>query len=220
MYRELAAVISRIPFVYPLGRRVIRRYRRCTGPAALQDAAKREPIRLVIGASGVCKRGWARSEVEYLDITKEADWSRFFQPQSITAMLAEHVWEHLTPADALKGASLCYKYLKAGGYLRVGVPDGLHPDPSYIQHVKPGGTGPGAYDHKRLFTHETLSEQFQSAGFTVELLEYYDEAGAFHFKNWNPSDGLVHRSKRYDRRNGGTRLNYTSIILDARKVDS
>jgi predicted SAM-dependent methyltransferase len=51
-------------------------------------------------------------------------------------------------------------------------------------------------------------------------LEYYDEAGAFHFKGWNPSDGLVHRSKRYDRRNDGTRLNYTSIILDARKIDS
>jgi predicted SAM-dependent methyltransferase len=220
MYRELTGVLSRIPYAYPLGRKVIRTYRRYTGPTALYQAVKHDPIRLVIGASGVCERGWARSEVEYLNITKEEDWRRFFQPESIAAMLAEHVWEHLVPADAFQGATLCYKYLKRGGHLRVAVPDGLHPHPSYIQHVKPGGTGPGAYDHKVLYTYQTLSEPFQSAGFSVELLEYYDERGYFHFNEWNRADGFIHRSSRFDERNVNGNLTYTSIILDARKLDS
>lgn len=209
MYEELAGVLSRIPYAYPLRRRVVRTFRRFTGPASLQQAAKHSPIRLVIGASGVCDRGWARSDVEYLDITKEGDWQRFFRPASIAAMLAEHVWEHLVPSDASEGATLCYRYLKLGGYLRVAVPDGLHPDPSYIQHVQPGGTGPGAHDHKVLYSYRALSEHFQSVGFTVELLEYFDEAGTFHFNEWNPSDGFVHRSKRFDRRNA----NAAQIIL-------
>jgi len=41
--------------------------------------------------------------------------------------------------------------------LRVAVPDGFHPNPGYIERVKPGGTGPGAGDHKILYTYRTLS---------------------------------------------------------------
>jgi predicted SAM-dependent methyltransferase len=220
MYGQVAGALSRIPYIYPLGRKVVRTYRRITGPAALLRAAQHEPIRLVIGASGVCPKGWTRSEVEYLDITKEEDWERFFRPASITAMLAEHVWEHLLPSAAGRGAAACYRYLRVGGHLRVAVPDGLHPDPSYIQHVKPGGTGPGADDHKLLYTYRTLSAVFRLAGFSVDLLEYFDEAGDFQFNEWNPSDGFVYRSRRFDKRNAITPLTYTSLILDACKINS
>jgi predicted SAM-dependent methyltransferase len=48
-------------------------------------------------------------------------------------MLAEHVWEHLTEEEGLAAARACFKYLSPGGFLRVVVPDGLHPDPAYVE---------------------------------------------------------------------------------------
>ncbi len=180
-------------------------------------AGKAEPIRIVIGASGVHDRRWTPTQVEYFDITEEGDWQRFFNPGSVTAMLAEHVWEHLTPSDALQGARLCHKYLKPGGYLRVAVPDGFHPDPTYIEHVKPGGTGPGADDHKVLYNCDTFRAVFEKAGFRVQLLEHFDAGSSFHFVDWNSADGMIHRSRRFDARNKDGKLHYTSLIIDAHK---
>jgi predicted SAM-dependent methyltransferase len=199
------------------GRRLVSGYRVVTGPRLLRKAAKREPIRIVIGASGVHDSGWTPTEVEYLDITKESDWERFFKPASITGMLAEHVWEHLTPSDALQAAQLCHKYLRPNGYLRAAVPDGLQPDPSYIEHVKPGGTGPGADDHKLLYTYRTFKDVFEKIGFHVEILEYFDETGKFHSVEWDPADGMIYRSRRFDVRNKDRKLHYTSLIIDARR---
>ena len=62
--------------------------------------------------------------------------------------MAEHVWEHLSEADARAANRLCFRYLKPGGVLRLAVPDGLHPDPGYIDEVRPGGTGAGVDDQE------------------------------------------------------------------------
>ena len=80
-----------------------------------------------------------------------------------------------------------------------------------------GGMGAGADDHKVLYTCETFRGLFERAGFQVEPLEYFDSTGAFHAVEWDPAAGMIHRSKRFDERNQSGRLNYTSIILDARK---
>jgi predicted SAM-dependent methyltransferase len=56
----------------------------------------------------------------------------------------------------------------------------------------------------------------QEAGFQVELLEYWDEQGVFHFQEWSSNDGHVIRSKRYDIRNK-EKLTYTSLIIDGIK---
>jgi predicted SAM-dependent methyltransferase len=175
------------------------------------------PRRIVIGASAAFDPGWIPTEIEALNILRESDWERFFQPDSVDAMLAEHVWEHLTEAEALLGAQLCCRYLKPGGYLRIAVPDGNHPDPEYIEWVKPGGSGAGATDHKILYTYRSLGALFERAGFDVRLYEYFDETGRFHFTEWPPEAGLIHRSKRFDKRNRGGSLRYTSIVLDAVK---
>jgi predicted SAM-dependent methyltransferase len=136
---------------------------------------------------------------------------------SIDALLAEHVWEHLTPEEGILAGKVCFRYLKPGGYLRIAVPDGLFPDAEYIEFVKPGGVGPSAYTHKVLYTYITLQEVFRRAGFKVDLLEFFDEKGEFHYKQWDPDDGMIVRSMRfYDKRSFGT-LKYRSLILDARK---
>ncbi|HEX4070229.1 MAG TPA: hypothetical protein VHX68_03640, partial [Planctomycetaceae bacterium] len=100
---------------------------------------------------------------------------------------------------------------------RVAVPDGYHPDPTYIEWVRVGGSGAGADDHKVLYNCDSFRRLFESAGFDVQLLEHFDAAGAFHGVDWDPAAGTIHRSRRFDERNRDGRLNYTSIILDARK---
>jgi predicted SAM-dependent methyltransferase len=175
------------------------------------------PLRLVIGASGIYDDGWVPSDIGYLDLLNAKHWETFFNVASIDAMLAEHVWEHLTPEEGLVAAKCCYKYLKPGGYLRVAVPDGYHPDPAYIAYVRPGGSGPGADDHKILYNYVTFAELFEQAGFCVTPLEYFDVQGVFRRKEWREEDGRIIRSSRFDTRNREGGLNYTSIILDARK---
>jgi predicted SAM-dependent methyltransferase len=177
-------------------------------------------LRIVIGASGVSQRGWIATEADFLNLLSENDWTRYFEEGSIDALLAEHVWEHLSRDEGLLAARLCFKYLKPGGYIRAAVPDGLHPDASYIADVKPGGSGGGAHDHKVLYTHETFKALFEEAGFHVALLEYFDEQGDFHCSEWLPSAGRINRSKRFDARNVDGNLRYTSIILDAKKGDA
>lgn len=133
-------------------------------------------------------------------------------------MLAEHVWEHLTPPEARTALANCYDYLKLNSVLRIAVPDGYHPNPSYINYVRPGGSGPGADDHKVLYNVQTLTHICQSVGFTTICLEYFDENNVFHFTEWEPETGMVRRSSRFDPRNKETPLNYTSLIVDAVKL--
>ena len=178
---------------------------------------RRRRLRIVIGAGGIYDRGWIATDIEDLNLLKAEHWQRLFKPSSIDALLAEHVWEHLSEEDGYKAARQCYEYLKPGGRLRVAVPDGFHPDPKYIDHVKPGGCGPGAHDHKVLYNYLTFSRIFEEAGFRVEPLEYFDANGLFNFVNWQPEDGKIHRSRGFDDRNVVRPLSYTSLILDAWK---
>lgn len=176
------------------------------------------PLRIVIGTMGVYQKGWIPTDIEQLNLLRLEDWRRYFQANSIDAILAEHVWEHLTESEAYQAAKNCFIFLKPSGYLRVAVPDGYHPSLDYIKAVEPGGSGSGSDDHKVLYNYKTLAHIFESAGFEVNLLEYFDEGGIFHIKDWHDGDGLINRSSKYDKRNIDEKLNYTSIIIDALKA--
>jgi predicted SAM-dependent methyltransferase len=181
------------------------------------EVASGRPLRIVVGGGETRVPGWIHTDVHYLNLLKREDWQKFFRQESLDAILAEHVWEHLTSEQGLTAARNCFEYLRPGGCLRLAVPDGLHPDPAYREWVRPGGSGLGADDHKILYTHATLSHLLAAAGFEVELLEYFDEGGAFHATDWNPADGMVHRTRRFDERNRDGQLRYTSLLVDARK---
>jgi len=188
------------------------------GAVKLKHALKKNtPPRIVVGASGIFEDGWIPTDVHTLNLLKPERWKLFLKVQSVEAILAEHVWEHLTPSEGLIAAKTCYRYIMKGGYARIAVPDGYHNKQEYIDYVKPGGSGAGADDHKILYTYKTLSKVFCDAGFKVKLLEYFDENGAFIYNEWDPSKGMIHRSKRFDERNNGGQLNYTSLIIDAFK---
>ncbi len=172
---------------------------------------------IVVGASGVFEEGWIPTDVHTLNLLKPKRWLLFLKPGTIDVILAEHVWEHLTTTDGQTAATTCYMFLKKNAHLRIAVPDGFHPSKEYIDYVKPGGTGAGADDHKALYNYKSISTMLQQCGFSVKLLEYFDESGKFHFNPWDRKDGMVHRSSRYDERNSNGELNYTSLIVDAIK---
>jgi predicted SAM-dependent methyltransferase len=206
------------PPLFRLSKRVYFAWRRGVGTRRLRRRLKQRPWNLTLGAGDLVEEGWVPTEIYELDITRERDWQRFFAPGSVDAMLAEHVWEHLEPADAVEAARMCFKYLKEGGRLRVAVPDGGNPDPAYIEAVRVGGTGPGADDHKALYTSKTLAELFAGAGFDVRLVEYHDEAGRLQSLDRDEADGIIHRSASRTPE-AGERVE-SSLILDAVKGGS
>ncbi len=179
--------------------------------------AQAKQVRVVLGAGPVESPGWIMTDADTLNVASRRDWKRVFARSRAEALMAEHVWEHLTLPEAARANQNCFRFLKPGGRLRLAVPDGLHPDPKYREHVRPGGSGPGAEDHKVLYDFRLLSKLLTDAGFRVTLLEYWDQGGKFMFHEWSSAEGHVRRSKRYDPRNQDGSLTYTSLIVDAIK---
>lgn len=214
----------KVPVVYPTLKWFRDCWRSTFGPRTLkrqvdEKSSRGEPIRIIIGAGGVRPdEGWLPTNVQNLNLLVEEQWKRIFGENRLDNVFAEHVWEHLTPADAKAGAARCYSYLKPGGRLRIAVPDGNHPDPDYIEFVRPGGPGPGSWDHKVLYTYDMLRSMLESVGFKVDLLEYYDAAGNFHRAEWDPKEGRVMRCHGWtEKKTNGGIMQYTSLIADARK---
>jgi predicted SAM-dependent methyltransferase len=176
-------------------------------------------MKIIVGAQSTQYFGWVSLQKYDLDIRDERSWARRFLPNSFDAVLAEHVLEHLTFDEAAEAARNCFKYLKPDGYFRVAVPDGFHPEPNYINWVRPM-TGWNGDDHKFLFNHRNLTEMLLDAGFSVRLLEWYDENGVFHKQKWSNSDGAISRSANtlWSKFLGiVVNAEYTSLIVDAYK---
>jgi predicted SAM-dependent methyltransferase len=177
-------------------------------------------MKIIVGAGGTRYYGWVSLEERDLDITQRVQWAKRFAPASLEAILAEHVFEHLTLEEARAAALNCFDYLKPGGYLRVAVPDGLHPDQQYIAWVRPG-TGWNGDDHKVMWDYRSLSRLLTGVGFNVRVLECWDEQGKFRVNDWSHADGYI--SRCYGGPWSTCFLNlvvgaqYTSLIIDAVK---
>lgn len=215
---KMKKLIKKIPFLYAIAKKVrmLQNYIRLKNKKYIfkTQLKNKKPIKIVIGASGKFESGWIPTEQSFLNLLKYEDWEKYFLINSIDSIMSEHVWEHLTQEEGLLAAQNCYKYLKDGGTIRIAVPDGYHPDKSYIEKVDVG-----ADDHKILYTHKSLASIFKEAGFEVTLLEYFDEDGVFHYKEWDYNNGRIYRSSNLDERNKVNKLSYTSIILDAQKYE-
>lgn len=174
--------------------------------------------KLNVGSGNVeFDKEWFSCDINLLNLTKRSDWFRLLGFTKVNNIFAEHVWEHLSDEDTYLANQNCYKFLKKNGRLRIAVPDGNHPNKDYIDYVKPNGIGIGSDDHKILYNYCSMKKRLEEVGFRVELLEYWDENGKFHYKDWTNEYGKVRRSRRYDSRNSNGELNYTSLIIDAIK---
>lgn len=170
----------------------------------------------VIGAPTTSYSGWLTTDIASLDILDPKDWNSVFPVESIDKILAEHVFEHLTAEQFRAFLRVVQVFLSPRGSVRVAVPDGFHPDPAYIEYVRPGGSGPGAHDHKVLYDYLEFTRILAEEGWEYVLLEYFDEQGEFHRTKWSEADGFVGRSAAYDSRNKERPLSYTSLIVDFR----
>ena len=187
------------------------------------------PVRLVVGAgpgteliasAGSVHEGWILTDHATLNALDANDWARVFEAGVISRIFAEHVVEHWTTEGLRTFLGITRQYLTRDGNLRIAVPDGYHPDQSYIEEVKPGGTGPGSDDHKVLYNYQTLTAIFNSEDWDYDLLEYFDEQHKFHRKSWDKADGFVERAELTDPRNIERPFAYTSLILDAHPRNS
>lgn len=155
--------------------------------------------KIIVGAAETRQRGWFSTNEQWLDITKEADWNRiFYKENSISNIVAEHVVEHLTREEAIIALKLMNRYLIKGGQVRIAVPDGYNPSVEYIQHVKVGGIGDDADDHKQLLNVDTLSGLLHLAGFDTSHVEGYTKEGNLVEKRWDATEGFVLRSRQND----------------------
>lgn len=196
-------------------RKVIRFLRRAARRRELrQRAAASDPLAVVLGAGATQYPGWLNTDRDLLDLCVDADWARLFAPASLDRLLCEHVLEHLTLDRNRLALTNCFRYLKPGGRLRIAVPDGNRRDSVYRAEVTPPRDG-----HELLFTLESLSALLGETGFRVQPLEWFDESDHFHARAWNPEDGMILRSRRFDRQPDFRRedLFYTSLIVDAVK---
>lgn len=179
-------------------------------------------MKIIIGAGKTSYDGWISTQESELNLLCREDFERQFSLEKPTAFLAEHVWEHMTFEEGCEAAKNCFDFLAPGGYIRAAVPDANFRNEWYQSIVRVGGNGDPnhpAFTHKIVYDYRKFTEVFFRAGFQVELLEWCDEAGVFHHRDWDPKDGKIGRSLRFDTRNTGGKLGMVSIILDAKKPD-
>ncbi len=175
-------------------------------------------LRVIIGSAHIGYPGWIDTDHDILDILKEEEWHYLLGEKQIDLLLSEHVLEHIDQGRQLSCLELCYKFLKPGGIFRLAVPDGYRIDDLYREEIMPPKDG-----HTMVFDYLSLQEILHAAGFRTTLLEYFDENGIFHAREWDPELGMVRRSARFDNQDqfqiqsGERNLKYTSLIIDAVK---
>ncbi|NEP77367.1 MAG: hypothetical protein F6K39_03770 [Okeania sp. SIO3B3] len=149
-------------------------------------------MQVVLGAGGEGLEGWKNTDIDQLDIRDGLSWSRLFYPASLDNLLAEHVLEHLTLEEALTAFQHIYSYMRQGGVFRIAVPDAYHPSLYYRELVKPGGLET-PFEHKAFLDYKVLTMLAHKSGFVVNLLEYFDENGNFHQKDYSEESGVIRR---------------------------
>lgn len=182
-----------------------------------QAVSSGAPLKIVLGGTAPAP-DWFGSDIGFFDATRAAAWEALVgREEAVDRLLAEHVFEHIPPELIPAVLENAFRYLKPGGTIRIAVPDGHNPNPDYIRNVEPGGIGPGADDHKQLFTIESLSAALEAAGFRVEPGEWFDSAGSFHEEPWSEDRGNIYRCKRHGTPDKSFPSSHLSLLVDGIK---
>lgn len=176
----------------------------------LDETLYKTATKIILGCgprSATRNPGWLPTDRYVIDVTNKETLLKWWEPGTITAFLAEHVWEHLTEDEAINANAIIFEFLKPGGWFRVAVPDGYNPDPAHIEHIKVGGDN---QYHQQLYNYKSMTSQLEKAGFKIDLIEYYDEHGKFNTTPWDEAKGFVKRTSR-------TKKRVPSLLIDATK---
>ena len=125
----------------------------------------------------------------------------------------------MTPNETHKALCNICRHLNDGGQIRIAVPDGYNPSEEYIEHVRVGGRGDDAADHKQLFDQDSLKKYLMDAGLrSIEVVEGYDKDGFLTSNSWSSENGYIRRSRQNgDSVDWGFPDASTSLIVDAWK---
>jgi tRNA (mo5U34)-methyltransferase len=165
-----------------------------------------KPHKFVLGPATVAHEGWDIVNVGDFLHTSTNDLKVAFEAADVvTNIVTEHWLDKLSESDRRTALRKIFALLNPGGRCRIAIPDPVAPD---IANCPTGSNAP------RL-SFKALSTDLTSCGFSIEPLEWFDEAGCFQRRPWNPAEGMISRSADNDSRNSGGKLRCTSIIVDA-----
>lgn len=69
--------------------------------------------KVVVGAEGYNNNpGWLHTNEDELNLLKRETWLNKFQPNSLSVILAEHVWEHLSYEEGIEAAKYALSFYK------------------------------------------------------------------------------------------------------------
>ncbi|MCK4664232.1 MAG: methyltransferase domain-containing protein [Bacteroidales bacterium] len=172
-------------------------------------------VNVIIGAGDTKYDNWINTDYPFFDITNKKHWEYLFNNKKANRILSEHVLEHFYENEVKFILQQVYLYLQPTGNIRIAVPDSNHPNPDYIEYVRPGGSGAGADDHKSFWNYKTLGNLLQNIGYKVNLLEYCDGNNKIIFKDFNNNNGIIQRS--FSKGFKCDIKDYSSLIIDAYK---
>lgn len=144
--------------------------------------ARRVPLRLHLGSGRSPKTGWVNVDLfgDRVDLAWNLHRPLPFEDDSVDAAFHEHLLEHFTLRKGTALTQECYRVLKPGGVLRVGVPDAAAYVQSYLQEggapiasAYPGRPTPllamqevfYRHGHRTMYDFDTLALVCNAAGF-------------------------------------------------------
>lgn len=154
----------------PIQRRRIKRIKQRPGPLLLH-----------LGSGGEPKGGWVN--IDLVGDPVEAAWNVAhgipFDDTSVDAIFHEHLFEHITLEQGATLMDECFRVLKPGGILQIGVPDAGElirsylGDGTYLEALHPNrpsrliGVQELFYWHRHtaMYDDETLALQVRAGGF-------------------------------------------------------
>jgi predicted SAM-dependent methyltransferase len=114
---------------------------------AARLAASTSPLHLHLGCGGIRKEGWLNVDLvgDPVDLAWDLAKPLPFADGSVDAVFHEHLLEHLPLAAGLSFTQECFRVLRPGGIIRVGVPDAgrllrsyVDPNDDYLDRLHPG----------------------------------------------------------------------------------
>ena len=146
------------------------------------EIARRIPLQLHLGSARSPKAGWVN--IDLLGDPVDFVWNLArplpFMDNSVDAIFHEHVLEHFTLREGFALIQQCYRVLKPGSVLRIGVPDVAAYARSYLQGggdliaaARPRRPTPLLamqevfywYGHRTMYDFDTLALVCRAAGF-------------------------------------------------------
>lgn len=153
----------------------------------------RSGLRLHLGSGKVRKPGWVNIDLagHPVDLVWDLRFRLPLPSGTVDAIFHEHLLEHLPLQEGLFVTMECYRLLKVGGVLRIGVPDTeaylhsyLKGRGAFLEVNRPGRPTRLLaiqeifydYGHRTMYDHETLELLCRCAGFKIVQVSSFGES--------------------------------------------